>query len=279
MRILLSRLRAFYGEHPLHLLLLLACFALTGYVATHVAAIPAWPTILIWFLAAVIGHDLVLFPVYAVVDRSATTLLALVRRGRAAARPPRVPAVNYIRIPLLGTGLTFLLFLPGIIRQGAVTYHAATGETQQPFLQRWLLVCAAMFVASAVVYAIRLYVAGAPARDMLRTVRARFTRGERLRAMACTPDGRLGAVASSQAFYRPGDAPGVWLRTPWADLAGVEWDASDGTLTVTVTTDGAGPMALQLDTPTELLRVVHEMLDADADAGVRHESGDTGRGD
>lgn len=44
------------------------------------------------------------------------------------------------------------MFLPGIIEQGASTYLAATGQTQQPFLGRWLLLTAAMFGASAIVY-------------------------------------------------------------------------------------------------------------------------------
>jgi hypothetical protein len=48
------------------------------------------------------------------------------------------------------------MFLPGIVKQGAPTYAAATGQTQQPFLARWLLLSAAMFAISAVVYALRL---------------------------------------------------------------------------------------------------------------------------
>ena len=55
--------------------------------------------------------------------------------------------------------LTLLIFLPGIIEQGAPTYRAATGQTQQPFLGRWLLLTAAMFALSAICYAARLAVA------------------------------------------------------------------------------------------------------------------------
>jgi hypothetical protein len=53
--------------------------------------------------------------------------------------------------------LTFLVFLPGIIRQGAGTYLAATGQTQEPFLGRWLLLTAVLFAISAVGYGIRLW--------------------------------------------------------------------------------------------------------------------------
>jgi len=47
------------------------------------------------------------------------------------------------------------LFLPGIIRQGQKTYLAATGQTQEPFLVRWLLLTALFFATSAITYGIR----------------------------------------------------------------------------------------------------------------------------
>lgn len=143
-----------YGASPLHLLALLASFALAGYAVAHLIHESTFVRILIWFLAAVIGHDLILFPLYALADRSLTGALRGLwpRRGTST----RVSPLNYIRIPALGTGLLFLVFLPGIIRQGQSTYHAATGQTQQPFLDRWLLLTAAMFILSAVAYAVRL---------------------------------------------------------------------------------------------------------------------------
>jgi hypothetical protein len=90
---------------------------------------------------------------YALVDR-----IIWARRGSRPDRRRRVSARNYLRVPALGSGLTLLVFLPGIIEQGASTYLAATGQTQQPFLGRWLLLTAAMFGASAVVYTVRLAV-------------------------------------------------------------------------------------------------------------------------
>lgn len=145
------KIRRAYGEHPLHLLILLGSFALTGYALVHLIGAPPVPRMAVWFLAAVIGHDLVLFPLYAAADRSITGL----RRRRRPRRAPAVPVLNYLRVPALGTALLFLLFLPGIIRQGARTYLNATGQTQEPFLARWLLLTAAMFAASAMVYVIR----------------------------------------------------------------------------------------------------------------------------
>ncbi|MGH3764475.1 MAG: hypothetical protein ACRDS0_03960 [Pseudonocardiaceae bacterium] len=155
MHTVLERIRAFYGAHPLHLLALLGCFALAGYAALQTSADPSWPTIGLWFLGAVVAHDLVLLPLYALADRSLSAGLRSLRPG-SNRTPPRVAAVNYLRVPILGAGLLFLLFFPGIIRQGHQTYLEATGLTQQPYLSRWLLLTAAMFAVSAIIYAGRL---------------------------------------------------------------------------------------------------------------------------
>jgi hypothetical protein len=152
-----SSFTRYYGAHPLHLLTMLAGFALLGYVL--VALTPAalwnpadwWQSVAVWFAVAVIGHDLVLFPLFALADA------VIFRTGRRVHRRLKVPAHNHIRVPALGAALTLLVFLPGIVQQGADTYRAATGQTQQPFLGRWLLLAAAMFAGSALVYAIRLF--------------------------------------------------------------------------------------------------------------------------
>ncbi|HEY2503015.1 MAG TPA: hypothetical protein VGI68_16785 [Mycobacterium sp.] len=154
-----TRFSAIYGSHPLHLLTMVSGFALLGYiVATFTPATlwnPGtwWQSIAVWFAAAVVGHDLLLFPLYALADRVLST-----RTNRRSAHPKAV-ARNYILVPALGAGLTLLIFLPGIIEQGGATYQAATGQTQQPFLGRWLLLTAAMFAISAVVYFARLVAA------------------------------------------------------------------------------------------------------------------------
>ncbi len=255
MRTLITRVRNFYGEHPLHLIVLLGCFALTGYVAAHVATYALWPQILIWFLGAVVAHDFVLFPVYALIDRSAISLLGLLRKHRRDGITPRVPVVNYLRIPALGTGLTLVLFLPGIIRQGEPTYSLATGQTQEPYFYRWLLLCAAMFLLSAVVYTIRLYVASAPVRAGLRGVHVLFEPGERVQAFAAGPDNPVGAVASSLAFYRQAQGRTDWVRTPWPALHDIEWDAAAGVLVL-------HPAAEQvpLAEPAHLVRVARGMI-------------------
>lgn len=152
-RELLPRWRRAYGAHPLHLVVLVASFALAGYTIWVLGFDTLWnhrvwwQAIGVWFAAAIIAHDLILFPAYAAADR---VLAAVTGRVRL-----RISPLNHLRVPLLGIGLSFLLFFPGIIRQGADTYHTATGGTQQPFLLRWLLLSAAMLIVSALLYAIR----------------------------------------------------------------------------------------------------------------------------
>ena len=178
-----TRLRRFYGSHPLHLLTMTAGFALTGYIL-FTFPIPTlwnpqawWQSIAIWLAAAIVFHDLVLFPIYALADRVldfVTKRLPRPPRGRR-----RVPVRNYVRIPALGAALTLLIFFPGIIEQGSATYVAATAQTQQPFLGRWLGLTAAMFFVSSLAYAIRLVHARLRARDAeSQSVTAALTRGE-----------------------------------------------------------------------------------------------------
>lgn len=153
---MLTGFRWVYGSHPLHLLTLIAGFALFGYVMVTIGPQALWnprtwwQSIVVWFAAAIIAHDLALFPIYALVDR----MLLLSWRI-----PMPVRVLNYIRVPTMASALTLVVFLPGIIEQGALTYQAATGQTQEPFLGRWLLLTAALFATSAVAYAIRLALA------------------------------------------------------------------------------------------------------------------------
>ncbi len=166
MRALLARFTAFYGSNPLHLMGTIAALALAGYVVSVLGPHALWnhgvwwQSIGVWFVAAVIAHDLILFPLYALADRSLTGALAAVRdrRARNQSRVSRVSPLNYLRVPTLATALSLLLFFPGIIQQGQSSYFAATGQNQQPFYGRWLLLVAALYGLSALIYAVRLAV-------------------------------------------------------------------------------------------------------------------------
>ena len=157
-----DRARRSYGAHPLHLLTLLASFALVGYVISLLGVHSLWndrvwwQSMIVWFLGAIVLHDLVLFPFYALADRSLGAGWRAVT-GRAGDAAPAVPPRNYLRVPVMASGLLFLLFFPGIIQQGSASYQRATGLTQAPYLGRWLLLTAEFFAVSAVAYGARTF--------------------------------------------------------------------------------------------------------------------------
>ena len=135
-------MRARYGAGPLHLVLLLASFALAGAAALQVAPDPLRLRYLAWFLGAVLLHDLVLFPLYALLDRSAT---AAVGRG----------AVNHLRVPALLSGLLLLLFAPAILQRGEPAFSTASGLDYDGYLGRWLAITGVLFAGSALLYVLR----------------------------------------------------------------------------------------------------------------------------
>ncbi|MER6952208.1 hypothetical protein ABT294_50190 [Nonomuraea sp. NPDC000554] len=148
------RLAARYGADPLHLLALIACFALAGYAATRVVAAGIWVGFLVWFVGAAIIHDLLLYPLYALAD------VAVQRRPWRRRRPPSAPvawapSINYVRVPAALSGLLFLIWFPLILRLSEANYRRSTALDLSPYLGRWLLVTGVLFAGSALVYAIR----------------------------------------------------------------------------------------------------------------------------
>jgi hypothetical protein len=138
-----------YGASPLHLLALLACFGLAGYAAVRLAS--SHPVaVAAWFLGAVIGHDLLLMPLYSLADRSAMAAL----RHRAPPLPA-TPWISYLRVPAALSGLLLLVWFPLILRLRS-PYHASTTLSADPYLWHWLAVTGTLFLLSAVVFALRL---------------------------------------------------------------------------------------------------------------------------
>ena len=146
------RIARWCGANPLHLLALLACFALAGYAAMQL--VPSRPVgVAIWFIGAVVGHDILLFPLYSIADHS---VLAVFRRR--APRPATVPWINYLRVPVGLSALLLLVWFPLVLRL-STHYQASTNLFPDPFLWHWLAVTGALFLISAVMYAVRLRVA------------------------------------------------------------------------------------------------------------------------
>jgi hypothetical protein len=157
MKRVLSTFRRAYGTTPLHMLALIASFAITA------AAVVRWfdasgsdtARILIWFAAAIVAHDLVLLPLYSALDRIA-------RRGRERGAPragawaqTHSPAWAYVRVPALLSGLVLLVFFPEIFRLGGATVRAASGQGQNVYLVRYLLIVGVLFALSGLIYALR----------------------------------------------------------------------------------------------------------------------------
>ncbi|MDQ6614375.1 MAG: hypothetical protein M3083_06435 [Actinomycetota bacterium] len=150
---MLGRWRSFYGANPLHLLALLACFGLAGYAALWAKKGPLPMRMLIWFVGAIVAHDLLLYPLYALADRS---LAGLINRRRVSHPPTDAGGVNYLRVPALLSGLLLLMFWPLITRHSSKSYRFATGLNNSVYLGRWLLLSGAACAVSAVLYAWRI---------------------------------------------------------------------------------------------------------------------------
>ncbi|MFI6182772.1 hypothetical protein ACIA8R_45100 [Nonomuraea sp. NPDC051191] len=162
-----SRWARTYGAPPWHLLALALCFLVAAYAATRVVEAGIWPGFLVWFVGAVILHDLVLFPLYSAADLAARSSTARARRrGRTAARPRHRPTgrrpapINYLRVPTAFSGLLLLVWFPLILSGAEPNYRAAVGLSTIPYLNRWILVTLVLFAASALLYVLRRLAAG-----------------------------------------------------------------------------------------------------------------------
>ncbi|GLX01123.1 hypothetical protein [Microtetraspora sp. NBRC 16547] len=163
-RALRRRVADRYGADPLHLLVLLACFALAGYAASRVVAAGIWVGFLVWFVGAAIIHDFVIYPLYAVADIAVRWRpWRGVRPSAALSHPP--PWINYLRVPLALSALLLLVWFPLILRLSQDGYRRSVALDTTPFLGRWLLVTGLLFAGSALAYAVRLRRRAQPERN------------------------------------------------------------------------------------------------------------------
>jgi hypothetical protein len=134
--------RARYGASPLHLLAHLAVLPLVAWALLQVIDRPDAMRIVLWLALSAVVHDFVLLPFYSVLDRA----------GQRAA--PR-PAINYVRVPALISGLLLLVFFPAISGKGEPSFQRVSGLTYDGYLARWLLITAALFAISGALYLLR----------------------------------------------------------------------------------------------------------------------------
>ena len=125
-----------YGASPVHLLAHLAALALAAWALVQIPGLGNWQRIVVWLVAAVVVHDLVLFPAYTVA-------------GRLVGRSP------FVRIPLALSALLALVFFPIMCGKGEGAYTRVSAAEWSGYAERWLLVSALLFAGSAVLYAVR----------------------------------------------------------------------------------------------------------------------------
>jgi hypothetical protein len=138
-------MRRLYGTGPLHLLahVVLLPLCVWGVVQVfRVSSAKADPGIAVWLAGAVIFHDLLVLPLYSGLDRA----------GRRVMRGARV---NYVRIPAALSLLMLVVFWGTIGRRGEGAYHRVSGRSFEGYALRWLLVTAALFAGSWLLYLAR----------------------------------------------------------------------------------------------------------------------------
>lgn len=149
----MKRFRYEYGAGPVHLLVALASFALAAWGISQAVDLLSRPrNFVIWLAAAAVAHDLILFPLYALLGNLAGG--ALGTRGAEPGRL-RVAALNHLRIPALLSGLALLVFYPLVLHRAGASYERASGLSSDVYLDRWLLLTAVLFTGSAVLLAFR----------------------------------------------------------------------------------------------------------------------------
>jgi hypothetical protein len=132
------------------LLLSAACLAFAGYLVWVVLPAPNSARIFIWIALAAGVHDVLLWPLYTLLDR------ALARTSKSKHRQPGVPWINHVRVPAVLSAVMLLISFPLVLRHSEPAYHAASGLTEQPYLGRWLVLSGSVFAGSALIYMTRL---------------------------------------------------------------------------------------------------------------------------
>lgn len=191
--------RRWYGANPLHLLAMLGCVLLADYAAVRLLRVKP-VGVFIWFAGAIVGHDLILFPLYVIADRS---VMAVFRH-----RPPKLPTVpwiNYLRVPVVLSGILLLMWFPLIFRIPS-HFPRTTDLSLNPYLGNWLAVTGVLFLLSAAAFALRLR----PGRRGRETADGRRDAADGRRMTGPQPQTPLVQAPRSTAPWEEMQAP------PWA---------------------------------------------------------------
>lgn len=123
----------------MHLLAHLALLPLAAWALLQVLDLTTAGRVLLWLGGAIVAHDLVLLPVYSLLDR-------------AALRAVPGPAVNYVRVPAGLALLLGLVFFGEISGRSEPAFTRASGLTLEDSLARWLIASAVLFAVAGALY-------------------------------------------------------------------------------------------------------------------------------
>jgi hypothetical protein len=149
---LLGHFRRRYGANPLHLAGHLVVLAIALFAIDRMANVGSLAELIALYIGLAIAHDLILLPAYSGLDRAARAALARL----PAHRPAGVPAVNHVRAPALISGILLIIYSPFISGLADNSYFQVSGHHIEGYLRDWLLISAALFLGSALAYAVRV---------------------------------------------------------------------------------------------------------------------------
>jgi hypothetical protein len=151
--------RRLYGSNPLHLLAHIGVFFIAAWAISQILGAGFVINWIAWFLGAALLHDLLLLPLYSSFDRG---LVATVRLpgdqigDDADGRPRRPSPLNYLRVPAAVSAILLLVYFPLILGYSSKNYRHDTGHALAGYTRNWLLICAGLFLFSALVYTVRV---------------------------------------------------------------------------------------------------------------------------
>ncbi len=153
MRRIRASFRRRYGAGPLHLTGHLVALAIVAFAFYHILSGGGVARLLALYVGVVIAHDLIFVPLYTGLDRLMRRVLVPLSSSRRAG----TPVINHVRAPLLISALLLLLYGPLILGVADSYYFALGGHHLEHYLRNWLLISAALFLGSALIYAGRVF--------------------------------------------------------------------------------------------------------------------------
>jgi hypothetical protein len=139
-------MRRLYGAGPLHLAGHLVLLGIAGYALSRAFQprfAPEPLNLAAWLIGGALLHDLVVLPAYSALDA-------------AAVRTFGPPLLNHVRIPFVLSAVVFLVYAPRILDRQPRNVVNALGVAPPDYLARGAGLTGALFLVSALWYAIRV---------------------------------------------------------------------------------------------------------------------------